>query len=1044
MRSFKFYVLFSLIFKLIFDIKAQNYYFKQYNIREGICHPFIYKIFQDDNGYIWLATGEGLCRFNGFDFIKSNLIDSIVPVDIVSSIYQDKNKNTYIGFRNGSVYLLTKNKFYNIFKSNQSSSVVGISKLENGDILVTTQSNGLFIINKDNKVIKKDTDVLKDKYIKSSYFQNDKLYISMLDGLLVFKYDQKNSNINYIGEIELLKNKSIQEIGYFKKLNSIISVTDEGEIIAIDNNSVNDLSSYKINIPKNLILNNIQTFYEDSKGRLLIGTSEGNVYRLEINDKSVVTKVEVFNKNNGLNISFVKTIFVDKENNLWIGSFGEGIFKLSNENIKIYNIPQNNNILAICVDKDFIWTGTESGLYKINKHDNSIIKIPGVDSKITDLKLVGNNLWIGTEGKGLFILVKENKIVPYLYPSSSGGKTINAILCNNKDLYLATRDGIYYINLTNNQFKHYTTYDGLPYNNIKNIYLDNSNSLLLATQADGLWEIDLTGNVRKKYDIGKYEIEFNSIIQDNKGEIWSTTYGNGVFNFKNDSFNIIDEKTGLKSNFCYSIIVDNYGYIWVGHRMAISRINPDNYSIEIFDIDKGITGDCNLNAVCKDENGVLYFGTTNGLVYIDPSYEPAQKIYPIVHISKIFINDLPYKIDENIVLPYSKYKIRIEFDGLYYKSPESVLFQYKLDGYDLNWSEITNQRYALYPAVTYGKFKFLVKAFLPSGGEEISLAEFNLIIRPPFYLTWWFISLSILFIISTFILIIKLRERRQKQIEEYLRRELEARTKEVIEQKEQLEIKNRDITDSILYAQRIQTSLLPPISKLQEYFEGAFVYYQPKDIVSGDFYWFDKISDNKFLIVCADSTGHGVPGAFMSLIGTTLLKDICYRKEVLSPSEILKILDKELTTSLNQNLPLNEKTQDGMDIIVCEIDLDTYYLRYASAMRPMIIYKDGEEIYVKGGKSSVGGFIESGTKSFENEGLQLSKGDLIYLFSDGYPDQFGGPLGKKFKMVRLRNLLAEIKSKSMDEQYEHIKNTFMMWKEGYPQVDDVLFMGIRL
>ena len=257
-----------------------------------------------------------------------------------------------------------------------------------------------------------------------------------------------------------------------------------------------------------------------------------------------------------------------------------------------------------------------------------------------------------------------------------------------------------------------------------------------------------------------------------------------------------------------------------------------------------------------------------------------------------------------------------------------------------------------------------------------------------------------------------------------------------------MELKNREITDSINYPQRIQASILPPVQRLKENFSGSFVYYLPRDIVSGDFYWWGRIDEDRFLIVCADSTGHGVPGAFMSMIGSTLIKDIVNRKRNIKPSELLSILDEEITTSLNQNIE-SHASNDGMDIIVCELNTSTYYLRFASAMRPIILYHKGEQYYIRGNRSSVGGEAMEG-KIFEDQEYQLAKGDIIYLFSDGYPDQFGGPLGKKLKMVRMKNMLDDIHEKSMEDQYFKIKQNFEIWREGYEQVDDVLFMGIQI
>jgi serine phosphatase RsbU (regulator of sigma subunit) len=317
-------------------------------------------------------------------------------------------------------------------------------------------------------------------------------------------------------------------------------------------------------------------------------------------------------------------------------------------------------------------------------------------------------------------------------------------------------------------------------------------------------------------------------------------------------------------------------------------------------------------------------------------------------------------------------------------------------------------------------------------------------VKPPFWKTWWFISLAIVTLFMSVFTYVKIRERKQKLLQEYLETELAARTKEVVEQKEVIEIKNRDITDSINYAKRIQTSILPPVKRLQQFFSGCFVFYHPRDIVSGDFYWFDQINENKFVVVCADSTGHGVPGAFMSMIGSTLIKDICTRESGNSPSAVLQVLDFELRNTLNQNLDDGSNPSDGMDIIVCEIDLKTHYVRFASAMRPIIIYRNGEEVFIKGSRNSVGGHYDREENIFEDEGMQLSKGDIIYMFSDGYSDQFGGPMGKKFKMVRLKNLLQDIHQKPMDEQFNHVKSTFNLWMDNFEQVDDVLFMGIKI
>jgi len=291
-------------------------------------------------------------------------------------------------------------------------------------------------------------------------------------------------------------------------------------------------------------------------------------------------------------------------------------------------------------------------------------------------------------------------------------------------------------------------------------------------------------------------------------------------------------------------------------------------------------------------------------------------------------------------------------------------------------------------------------------------------------------------------IVILLRERAHRLQREYLEGELRKRTAEVHEQKEELLQKNIDITESIKYAKRIQSSVLPDLTKLGNVFSDVFVFFLPRDIVSGDFYWFDWVDKDKFIVVCADSTGHGVPGAFMSMIGTALLQDIITRKKILKPSQILHELDRRIFSTLNQNQEI-EAANDGMDIVVCEFNVKTRHLTFASAMRPVILIIDGEQQYVRGNRSAVGGESVA-EKFYDDQEYHLREGDVVYLFSDGYPDQFGGHGSKKMKISRLRSLIDEIKSLPLKEQQNRVRDYFFEWKGDNEQVDDVLLMGIRV
>lgn len=297
--------------------------------------------------------------------------------------------------------------------------------------------------------------------------------------------------------------------------------------------------------------------------------------------------------------------------------------------------------------------------------------------------------------------------------------------------------------------------------------------------------------------------------------------------------------------------------------------------------------------------------------------------------------------------------------------------------------------------------------------------------------------------------LIKMREDLRVN-ERMLEDKVALRTSEVLQQKAEIEIQSKKIeifykqvTDSIRYAKRIQEAILPPDNFVRKLMPDSFVLYKPKDIVSGDFYWFDQVAD-KIFFATVDCTGHGVPGAFMSIVGHNLLKQIMNTKHYLQPAKILDELNKGVRETLHQRNFEDSATKDGMDIIICSFDKSNYELEFAAAFNPLLLIRNKELSEIKGNKFSVGIYLEKETRSFTNHKLQMQKGDVIYIFSDGYADQFGGPRGKKFMQSQLRNLLLDIHQKPMPEQKRILDQTIEHWRGNEDQVDDILVMGFRI
>jgi serine phosphatase RsbU (regulator of sigma subunit) len=270
-------------------------------------------------------------------------------------------------------------------------------------------------------------------------------------------------------------------------------------------------------------------------------------------------------------------------------------------------------------------------------------------------------------------------------------------------------------------------------------------------------------------------------------------------------------------------------------------------------------------------------------------------------------------------------------------------------------------------------------------------------------------------------------------------KQLQIFNQEITYKNHQIEEQHKEIKDSINYAKRIQEALLIPESELKKYFSDAFILFKPKDVVSGDFYWFSESKKNN-IIALADCTGHGVPGGFMSMLGYEMLQDILLKEEVKTTSVALSQLDIKLTETLNKN---NRTYRDSMDMSLLAFNKTKNTLQFSGANRPLLHFSNGELKIYNGDKNAIGGAIDDVTKTFTHTDIDCKSGDVFYIFSDGYADQFGGPKGKKFKYKQLEELLKTIYLLPLASQQEILNSKLQEWKGSLEQVDDITIIGIR-
>lgn len=1048
MRNFNKIVLAFFLFTANF-LFAQNYQFKNFSVDNGITQPYVYSINQDKNGYLWIGTGEGFCKYDGISFKTTYTADGLAD-NFVSATYKDKYRNLWIGHNQGSVTFFDGKKFKSINTSGFAKSpVTEITSDEKGYTWCATQSDGVYRISKNFEV-----DVFKLEFEQENIFSivvtnKNQLIIGTADGLKLYDLlgDSRKPKFNSI--IDAIPETRINCI--IKKNNSTsfwIGTEDEGLFLLTPTSDKNKpFKSSKVYKQNNIDFGNIQGIFEDNISNLWIATFSNGVIKLILSSTTLeYNEFQHFSESSGLPTKHTKTVYADHEGNIWVGTYGSGVVMITDNFFKFYSHSQpeySNNVSCVLATENIKWFGTENGLLKIDirtkqKFDFYNSKNKFITDKITCIfQPDTTKIIVGTEKSGVYSFdIQKEKFVKIILNEDNLSDKINSIVGYDNILFIATKNGIFKLNYEKKITTHFTTENGLTHNNINQLFLDKNKNVWIGTHSNFLSYINKNDELKNILIYkGNELINITGIIQDSKNITWVSTLGNGVFIVKDDSIRILSTQNGLKSNYCYSIITDGSDNIWIGHRQGLSRIKPEKSIISRFDKNDGITGDCNSNAFFKDENGNAWFGTTQGVIMFDPHKDKKNLIPPIINITSIKFNDKEIDSTKNISLPYDNYKVRFDFIGISFKANSTVLYQYKLEGFDADWSDKSNNQFAQYGKISEGEYTFLIRAYNNDDVSNEIPYSIKISISKPYWKKAWFIILCIAGLLYGFYLFVKIRERNHKIFQAQLQKELNEKTREVIAQKDEIEKKNKDITDSIRYAKRIQDALLPGINELKEIFEESFIFFQPRDIVSGDFYWY-KLYDDKLIIACADATGHGVPGAFMSMIGSTLLKDITSRFEVTSPAHALAAVDAEIKLLLHQHDGDTDQTSDGVDLIICEIDVKTFFVRICSTKRHVLAVKNNELIVLRKEISNYG--------KYETTDIQLSKGDTIYLFTDGYPDQFGGDQGKKLKLANIRALIEDIKTLPIEKQSMIVDRYFNRWKEGYDQVDDVLFIGIRM
>lgn len=1044
------YILFIVLINF-WSAKAQDYNFKHYGQKQGLSNTSVKCIFQDSYGYLWFATqGGGISRFDGTNFINYDKQDGLVGNDVIC-ISEDKNHNLWIGTVDGVSKFnrktftnyttdngLKENKVFHVLCDDDkiwiSTFGGGIAILENEKFSYLTTDNGL----SSDKIFS----VYKDKYGKY-WIGTSKGGINIYNGksFTVIK-DSRNFN-------------SVSAYCFFESKDGKLWIGTPGKgIYYLENNAFKQIDYPLINTDY------ISKIIEDRQGNIWCATEHGvlKIYK----DLSLKT----FDKNNGLSGVDISSLLCDYQGEIWVSCFGSGVHKLTNEALSVYTKQHGlieNRVIAFDKKGDGFLFSSTGGLSYFHKGKIEKVNLPGEinESLITAIYNNGTDLLLGTENRGLFFLSEtgfnQYKLIKNIN-SIDSIQIKNIVTRIQKDNVNQTYwvsiygTGILKINgsdlsILNAENKK------LPTNDIISIhYLDGF--LWIGTIGNGLYKLNTyTYHLEK---ISKADgITSNNIfsIGQLNSKLVVGSIDEGLFILEKNKFKNYTKKNGLLSNSINAIKQMNSNELWIGTDQGINKLVFDNQnaisSIKSYNDDDGLKAAAIEQNAILESAGSLYFGTSEGLVSYNMKEDIISDVKPKLIISDLFIKytdlDLSqiqfdsinkFNIPVNPIFNYKQNDLTFKFKAL---TTQSCYYQFLLEGYDKDWSPVQYNNEAVFTNLSHGSYTLKIKA-INKYGIESEIVSYAFEITPPFYKRWWFYVLCVILTLSGIVVFIRYRTHKLIKEKEILENKVTERTIELKESNQHLNIALEEIKDSINYAERIQSSILPDVSLIKNQLNDLFILFKPRDVVSGDFYWY-CFADNKVFIACIDCTGHGVPGAFMSMIGNSLLNEIVLTKKITSSGEILSSLNKGIQNALKQN---STNTKDGMDMALCVIDVNQSKLSYSGANRELLLIRDGVLNEFKPTKHAIGGFTDYDAVFKEHE-IEFKAGDCFYMSTDGYADQFGGPKGKKLMTKNFKEFLVSNSSLAMPIQKDKLENHIIKWMGNtYSQVDDILVIGFRL
>jgi serine phosphatase RsbU (regulator of sigma subunit)/ligand-binding sensor domain-containing protein len=1078
--------------------------YRNYTQKDYQANPQIFDIAQDSRGLLYFANQRGILEYDGVVWrtIPTRHIEEARCLEFI----QDGSLlvGTTAGFgvvkkdgRNRLVYESLSEKLGS-YESREISDIIAFKD----KIILKSGNLGVFVMNTKFELEK----MIKYEKIRSFSIVADLLYFQVIDkGIMV--YDGKSFTL--LPNSVFFQDKRIVSLFEFKDRLHILT---EAHGIFSYNDGNYHLEHWEEE-------ENYVSYSAINDSLISVGSYTNGISVLDTHFRPIYT-IDI---NKGLMDGFIKCQYTDRQHHLWLGT-NNGISKIDimSPIMKFENVFKKISIEDIYRYNGDLIISSQSGVFRFTK-DFAIVKFPEINADAYGLNVlpVGNDsLLFISELSDVLVGSRDFKLKRI---ATGGPYNVKINPLNPNEYIVLHYDGIQLLEYlpASKTFIELAYVSNFAEGDLFNFIVTNDGTLWLGSNKDGVYKLHVKELLKNEPNIFRYFTshglpESQVFLFDYANTLYAGT-DKGLFKYNQEKFipsadfgkDFSNGKQGI-----HRISIDRQGQIWMilfnddDNTFEVGYANEQNGQFEWHSEDFCAHADYIIHGLYHDANGITWLGGNDGLLRYDNNLKHCKDNTFSALLRSVYLGDsiIYYGVGElayPFTFPYNPKKV-VEFT---YASnsfivEDKIKYSYWLEGYETTWSEWSLKTAKEY-TLSEGDYTFHVRA-QNIYGEVSETSSFSFSVLPPWYRTWWAYLLFFVAGLALLIIIIRLSLRRVRLQNIRLEVIVKERTQEVVAQKAEvekqrdiaehqkhlIEEKNTEILDSINYAKRLQRAILPTFKQVTEILPNSFIYYKPKDIVAGDFYWLETYTpaqggdsnvslvnnpckENIILLAAADCTGHGVPGALVSVVCSNALNRAVKEFNLSAPNTILDKVRELVIETFEKS---ESEVKDGMDISLVALiqrisegteqntsvngaqnSLRTHTIMWSGANNPLWIIRKPigqstpELIEIKPDKQPIGKY--DNPTPFTLHTIEVKEGDTLFLFTDGFPDQFGGPKGKKFMYKAFKELLLEINALPMDEQLTHLRSVFHEWKNyrkpleeltEYEQVDDVCIIGVRL